>query len=219
MNIIKFEDLKNNNTLKIKNEPFDFEIITVSSELDELDDVMWGKDGTCQMQYLDRHVRALNSNFGEFSNISIGFNTPTTVIYKVMIDVEGNEVFQTRGQHPEFYEGWVSSIKRRSIFATSLDFDRQSHKRESRLWLKGFLSGCKYQSKKSDSRKDSFKNSPYATGVLLAYNEMREKGLTGYQDFSQEENVNLVSKIHDSGYYEMTKACNALWEEVLPELI
>ena len=203
----------------IKNEPFDFKIMTVSSELDELDNVMWGKDGTCQMQYLDRHVRALISNFGEFSNISIGFNTPTTVIYKVMIDVEGNEVFQTRGQHPEFYEGWVSSIKRRSIFATSLDFDRQSHKRESRLWLKGFLSGCKYQSKKSDSRKDSFKNAPYATGVLLAYNKMREKGLTGYQDLSQEENVNLVSKIQSSGYSEMTKACNSLWEKVLPELI
>jgi hypothetical protein len=203
----------------IKNEPFDFKIMTVSSELDELDNVMWGKDGTCQMQYLDRHVRALISNFGEFSNISIGFNTPTTVIYKVMIDVEGNEVFQTRGQHPEFYEGWVSSIKRRSIFATSLDFDRQSHKRESRLWIKGFLSGCEYQCQKSESVKDSFKNSPYAAGVLLAYNKMRENGLIGCQDTPQEESVNLISKINNSGYSEMTKACNALWEKVLPELI
>jgi hypothetical protein len=219
MTILKFENsnLKNSKTLKIKNKPFDFKMVTVFSEMDELDNVMWDKDGMCQMQYLDRHIRALNSNYGDFANVSIGFNKPTSVTYKVMVDAEGNEICRTRGQHPEFYEGWTSSIKRRSIFSTNLDFDRQSHKRESRFWLRGFLTGCQYQTRRLTLSKDASNNAPYATGVLLAYNEMLENGLIGYQDRPIEDNVNLVDKIHHSGYSEMTKACNALWSVDLPD--
>jgi hypothetical protein len=217
--ILQFEkaDFKKSNTSKAKIPVFDFKIMTVHTEVDELDDVMWGKDGTCQMQYLERHIRALNSNYGDFSNIAIGFNVPTSVTYKVMVDVEGEEVFQTRGKHPEFYEGWVSSLKRRSIFSTSLDFDRQSHKRESRFWLEGYLTGCFYQSRQFESGKASRLKAPYVMGVLMAYSEMQEKGLTGYKDRVLEDNVNLVDKIFRSGYAEMTKACNALWTVELPD--
>lgn len=219
MSIVKVDTEQfKNHVAKKRSEKTPYTVKDITIEIDEFDDIMWDSKGYCQMQYLVRHAKTMAMVYGEFSDVSINPNSSTIVKYKVVLDENGEEVKGTRGEHPEFYEGWIAAIKRRSIFATHLEFDRPSHKRESRYWMKGFVLGCRHLFRTHVDTDAARQKAPYAIGVLTAYKELKESGLVGFNEKPAEENVSLVDTVYNSGYNEFKKVAHMLWDTEIDDL-
>jgi len=199
-----------------KYEETKYQVVCEVEEIDELEDIMWTRDGYSQMNKLVGQINTMQMMYGDFSEVSLNSNAATVVKYSVVKDDKGNEVKCTRGEHPEFYQGWLAAIKRRAIFSASLDFERSAHKRESRYWIKGYLLGCRHLFRESATDSAERKRYPYAIGALRAYHNIVMDGLQGYAEDSENQrvdNVTLFETVDKQGYNDFVKVANLLWED------